>query len=67
MKLIKVILLYISATFPLKTRLSLYIAIFRVYPRLREYISAKGLCAYPAIEFYSQDQIQVDKIKARNI
>ena len=48
----------VTAAFPLTTRLSLYIAIFRVYPKLREYISAKGLCAYPAMEFYTRDKIQ---------
>ena len=40
----------VVSSFPLKTSLSLYVAIFRVYPRLRNYIAQMGLCAYPAIE-----------------
>merc|ERR1712243_276000 len=40
----------VVSSFPLKTGLSLYVAIFRVYPRLRQYIADMGLCAYPAIE-----------------
>jgi len=40
----------VVSSFPLRTALSLYVAIFRVYPRLRKYIADTGLCAYPAIE-----------------
>jgi len=40
----------VVSSFPLKTSLSLYVAIFRVYPRLRNYIAQMSLCAYPAIE-----------------
>jgi len=40
----------VVSSFPLRTALSLYVAIFRVYPRLRHYIAEMGLCAYPAIE-----------------
>ena len=40
----------VVASFPLRTSLSLYVAIFRVYPKLRDYIAAMSLCAYPAIE-----------------
>jgi len=40
----------VVSSFPLRTALSLYVAIFRVYPRLRAYIAEQRLCAYPAIE-----------------
>ena len=40
---------------PFRTMLSVYIAIYRVYPMLKDYIFSKGLCAYPAIEIYSKD------------
>ncbi len=35
--------------------LSIYIAKFRVYPKLKDYISCKGLRAYPCIEIYSKE------------
>ena len=40
--------------------LSIYIAIYRVYPKLKDYIFSRGLCAYPAIEIYSKE-IEVKK------
>ena len=40
----------VTATFPFRTTLSVFIAIFRVYPKLRKYIAEKSLCAYPAID-----------------
>ena len=53
----------VTTTFPFRTMLSIYIAIFRVYPKLKEYIFAKGLCAYPAIEIYSKEiEVRVVKI-----
>ena len=48
----------VSALFPFRTTLSIYIAIFRVYPKLRQYISQRNLCAYPAIEIYRDDFIE---------
>ena len=45
----------VYVSFPFKTALSIYIAIFRVYPKLKDYIFSKGLCAYPAIEMYSNE------------
>ena len=45
----------VYVSFPFKTALSIYIAIFRVYPKLKDYIFSKGLCAYPAIEIYSSE------------
>ncbi len=48
----------VSAIFPFRTSLSVYIAIFRVYPKLRQYISQRNLCAYPALEIYRDDSIE---------
>jgi hypothetical protein len=45
--------------------LSVYIAIYRVYPMLKDYIFSKGLCAYPAIEIYSKD-IEVEIVLIYN-
>lgn len=47
----------VTATFPFRTTLSVFIAIFRVYPKLRSYIAEKNLCAYPAIEIYTDREI----------
>jgi len=33
-------------------------AIFRVYPKLKEYITSRSLCAYPAIEIYTSKSIE---------
>lgn len=49
----------VVAEFPFKTTLSIYLAIMRVYPRLKAYISSNGLCAYPAVEVYTGDVIHV--------
>jgi len=47
----------VSATFPFTTTLSIYLGIFRVYPRLRDYIAERSLCAYPAMEVYTDSEI----------
>ena len=47
----------VSATFPFATTFSIYIAIYRVYPQLRDYIAERRLCAYPAMELYSDSSI----------
>ena len=46
------------AEFPFKNTLSIYMGIFRVYPKLKEYIAIHGLCAYPALEIYSATKIK---------
>ncbi len=46
-----------QSTFPVRTTISIYLAISRVYPRLKEYIASRGLCAYPAVEIYEEDHI----------
>ena len=47
----------VTATFPFATTFSIYIAIYRVYPQLRDYIAERRLCAYPAMELYSDSSI----------
>jgi len=47
----------VTTTFPFRTTVSIYVAIFRVYPKLRRYISERNLCAYPAIEIYADQEI----------
>lgn len=48
----------VLAEFPFKNTLSIYMGIFRVYPKLKEYIAVRGLCAYPAMEIYTSDKIE---------
>ena len=48
----------VTASFPFRTTISIYLAIFRVYPKLKEFISSRGLCAYPAVEMYSGGEIR---------
>ena len=48
----------VSAEFPFRSTLSIYCAIFKVYPKFKEYISARGLCAYPAVELYDDNLIR---------
>ncbi len=48
----------VSALFPFRTTLSINIAIFRVYPKMRQYITQRNLCAYPALEIYRDDTIE---------
>jgi len=47
----------VTAVFPFTTTLSIYLGIYRVYPRLRDYIAERSLCAYPAIEIYTDNRI----------
>ena len=47
----------VMATFPFTTTLSIFLAIYKVYPRLRDYISQRNLCAYPAMEIYTDSII----------
>ena len=47
----------VQASFPFRNTLSIYMGIFRVYPKLKEYIAERGLCAYPALEFYTSSSI----------
>lgn len=48
----------VIASFPYIWMLSTHIATFRVWPRLGEYIQERSLCAHPAIEICSGDEIQ---------
>merc|ERR550519_2251943 len=47
----------VTATFPFTTTFSIYLGIYRVYPKLRDYIASRKLCAYPALEMYSDSSI----------
>jgi len=47
----------VVATFPFRTTLSIYLAIWKVYPKLKEFIASKGLCAYPCLEIYDSNVI----------
>jgi len=47
----------VTASFPFSTTLSIFLAIHKVYPRLRDYIAERNLCAYPALELYTDSTI----------
>ena len=47
----------VMSSFPFTTTLSIYLVIFRVYPKLKDYIESRGLCAYPAVEIYTSKSI----------
>lgn len=47
----------VSTSFPFTTTLSIYLAIYKAYPALRDYISERRLCAYPALELYTDSSI----------
>lgn len=53
-------------SFPFRTTFSIIISIFRVYPKLKDYITSRGLCAYPAVEIYDGNQINVSLIGTWN-
>ncbi|XP_071486196.1 testis-expressed protein 264-like [Diadema antillarum] len=48
----------VTTSFPYIWALSIYIATSKVWPKLGEYIEERKLCAHPAIEIYSGDEIQ---------
>ncbi|GCC38650.1 hypothetical protein chiPu_0017165 [Chiloscyllium punctatum] len=47
----------VMTTFPFTTFLSLFIAMYRVYPILNNYIKERKLCAHPCLEIYRGDVI----------
>ncbi|XP_060691761.1 testis-expressed protein 264 homolog [Hemiscyllium ocellatum] len=47
----------VMTTFPFTTFLSLFIAMYRVYPILNNYIKERKLCAHPCLEIYRGDMI----------
>ena len=47
----------VYTTFPFRSSLSIVIAVKRVYPIIRAYISRHNLCAHPALEVYTPDLI----------
>ncbi|KAG0431405.1 hypothetical protein HPB47_021821 [Ixodes persulcatus] len=47
----------VTTVFPFRGSVSVMIAMARVYPKLREYIKEKLLCARPLIEIYEGDRV----------
>lgn len=47
----------VSTFFPYKSTLSIFMAIFKVYPALDSYIEEHRLCAHPMLEIYDTDKI----------
>ncbi|XP_076602240.1 testis-expressed protein 264 [Chaetodon auriga] len=48
----------VTTSFPNRTLFSMFLAVRRVYPRLRNYIKERKLCAHPFLEIYREGQIQ---------
>lgn len=48
----------VLASFPFHAALSVVIAIWKVYPALREYMKKQSLCAWPMIEMYDSTEIR---------
>merc|ERR1739848_404249 len=56
----------VLAEFPFTNTLSIYMGIFRVYPKLKEYIATHGLCLSSFRNlFFKQNQIHDAFIKTR--
>ena len=55
----------VVATFPFRTTLSIYLALWKVYPKLKQFIASKGLCAYPCLEIYDSNVIHVSIARLR--
>ncbi|XP_077539342.1 testis-expressed protein 264-like [Haemaphysalis longicornis] len=47
----------VTTVFPFRGSVSVMIAMARVYPKLREYIKEKLLCARPLMEIYEDDRV----------
>jgi len=47
----------VYTTFPFRSYLSIVIAVKRVYPVIRAYLSRHNLCAHPSLEIYTEDTI----------
>ncbi|GBM57520.1 hypothetical protein AVEN_137947-1 [Araneus ventricosus] len=47
----------VVSSFPLKNQYSLAVAVYRIYPRLKQYIKANRLCAHPIMELYTKDTV----------
>ncbi|XP_018542232.1 testis-expressed protein 264 [Lates calcarifer] len=48
----------VTTSFPYRTILSVFLRLWRVYPRIQRYIVEKRLCAHPFLEIYREGQIQ---------
>uniref|UniRef100_UPI00358FDCC1 testis-expressed protein 264 n=1 Tax=Myxine glutinosa TaxID=7769 RepID=UPI00358FDCC1 len=47
----------VTTTFPFGTFLSIYLAIWRVFPAIKTYTEERKLCAHPCVEVYTADTI----------
>ncbi|GIY71011.1 uncharacterized protein CDAR_263771 [Caerostris darwini] len=47
----------VMSTFPFRNQYCLTVAVYRVYPKLKEYIKANRLCAHPIMELYTKDTV----------
>ncbi|KAK3590739.1 hypothetical protein CHS0354_030978 [Potamilus streckersoni] len=47
----------VKTTFPFKSSISIYIAIYKVYPKLCKYIQEHRLSAFPMLEVYDKETI----------
>ena len=48
---------YYTAEFPMKNKMSFMVGAIKVYPKLSEYMKAKGYKPTPSIEIYEKDKI----------
>ncbi|KAF0309885.1 Testis-expressed protein 264 [Amphibalanus amphitrite] len=48
----------VLASFPFRATFSIVLAIWKVYPALKEYIKKQSLCAWPMIELYDSSEIR---------
>jgi effector-binding domain-containing protein len=49
----------VIATFPYRNKYSIMIGVFKVYPKLKEYIEEKGYGPTPAMEIYDTDNQKI--------
>ncbi|XP_062584794.1 testis-expressed protein 264 homolog [Saccostrea cucullata] len=47
----------VNTTFPYRSALSILIAVWRVYPRMNDYVKERKLCAHPYLEVYDGGSI----------
>jgi hypothetical protein len=49
--------MYYTAEFPMKSKASIIMGVMKVYPKLAEYMKAKGYKPTPSLEIYEKDKI----------
>ncbi|XP_015903281.1 testis-expressed protein 264 homolog [Parasteatoda tepidariorum] len=47
----------VVSSFPYRNQYSLAVAVYRVYPRLKQYLKNYRLCAHPIMELYTKNQV----------